>query len=81
MSFLVPSLLYLATYSFFQMTAFWDTAPRSIIESGDRSDDGRSKNLWNVRPLLWEYMALYPRRLPSSYSPLWEPDILLCNHY
>jgi hypothetical protein len=42
------------------------------------SDDGGSKDLWNFGKLLPDYTALQPRRQPSSYSPPWEPQILLC---
>jgi hypothetical protein len=41
------------------------------------SDAGGSKDLWNVGKLLPDYMELQPRRQPSSYSPPWEPQILL----
>jgi hypothetical protein len=40
-------------------------------------DDGGSKDLWNVGELLPDYTAWQPRRQPSSYSLLWEPQILL----
>jgi hypothetical protein len=40
------------------------------------SDDGGSKDLWNVGKLLPDYTVLQPRRQPSSYSPPWEPQIL-----
>jgi hypothetical protein len=42
-----------------------------------RPDDGGSTDLWNVGKLLPDYTALQPRRQPSSYSPSWEPQILL----
>jgi hypothetical protein len=42
-----------------------------------RPDDGGSKDLWNVGKRLPDYTALQPRRQPSSYSPPWEPQILL----
>jgi hypothetical protein len=41
------------------------------------ADDGGSKDIWNVGKLLPDYTALQPRRQPSSYSPPWEPLILL----
>jgi hypothetical protein len=44
---------------------------------GNYPDDGGSKDLWNVGKLLPDYTALQPRRQPSSYSPPWEPQILL----
>jgi hypothetical protein len=34
------------------------------------------KYLWNVGKLLSDYPVLQPRRQPSLYSPLWEPQIL-----
>jgi hypothetical protein len=40
-----------------------------------RPNDGGSKHLWNVGLLQRDYTALYPRRLSSSYSPPWEPEI------
>jgi hypothetical protein len=43
----------------------------------DRPDDGGSKDLWNVGTTLPDYTVLQPRRQPSSYSPPWEPQILL----
>jgi hypothetical protein len=43
----------------------------------DRPDDGGRKDLWNVGKLLPDYTVLQPRRQPSSYSPPWEPQILL----
>jgi hypothetical protein len=39
--------------------------------------DGGSKDLWDIGKLLPDYTALQPRRQPSSYSPPWEPQILL----
>jgi hypothetical protein len=44
-------------------------------------DDGGSKDLWNVGNRLPDYTMLQPRRHPSSYSPPWEPQILLKNHH
>jgi nitrate reductase NapE component len=38
----------------------------------------RSTDLWNICKLTTVYTALQPRRRPSSYSPPWEPQILLC---
>jgi hypothetical protein len=40
-----------------------------------RSDDGRSTHVWNVGLLQRDYMELCPRRLSSSYSTPWEPQI------
>jgi hypothetical protein len=42
-----------------------------------RPDDGGSKYLWNGGKFLPDYMALQPRRHPSSHSLLWEPQVLL----
>jgi hypothetical protein len=53
------------------MAVFWIEAPCS------RPDDGGSKYLWNVGKLLPGYKTQQPRRQPSSYSPPWEPQILL----
>jgi hypothetical protein len=39
-------------------------------------DDGRSTRVWNVGQLQRDYTALYPRRLSSSYSTPWEPQIV-----
>jgi hypothetical protein len=38
-------------------------------------DDGGNKHLWDVGQLLRYYKAQYSRRLSSSYSPPWEPEI------
>jgi hypothetical protein len=43
-----------------KMAVFWVVAPRS------RSDDGGSKDLWNVGKFLPDYTAQQPRRQPSS---------------
>jgi hypothetical protein len=75
------------------MVVFWVVAPCSLVEvhqrfrgscclhhqgdKGDRPDDGGSRDLWNVGKLVPDYTALQPRRPPSSYSPPWEPQILL----
>jgi hypothetical protein len=40
-------------------------------------DDGGSKDLWNFGKPVPDYTALQPRRQPSSYSPPWEPQMLL----
>jgi hypothetical protein len=42
-----------------------------------RPDDGGSTDLWNVSKLTPVCMALQPRKRPSSYSPLWEPQVIL----
>jgi hypothetical protein len=38
--------------------------------------EGR-RDLVTVGKFLPDYTALQPRRQPSSYSPLWEPQVLL----
>jgi hypothetical protein len=71
-----------------KMAVFWVAAPCSLVEvyqrfkgacclHHHRPDDGGSKDLWNVSKLLPDYTALQPKRQPSSYSPPWEPLILL----
>jgi hypothetical protein len=40
-----------------------------------RPDDGGSTHLWNVGRHRFDYRAVYPRRLWTSYSPPWEPEI------
>jgi hypothetical protein len=55
-----------------KMAVFWVVALMN-----DRPDNGGSKDLWNVGKLLPDYTALQPRRQQSSYSPPWEPQILL----
>jgi hypothetical protein len=66
---------------------FWVVAPCSLVEINQRfrgpcclvrPDDGDSKDLWNVGKFLPDYTVLQPRRQPSSYSPPWEPQILVC---
>jgi hypothetical protein len=73
--------------SFMNMTVFWDVSSCTHVEVDRRftgayclhhqGDDGGSTHLWNVSHLLCDYMAQYPRRLSSSYSPPWEPEIFL----
>jgi hypothetical protein len=64
---------------------FLDIAACSLVE-GDRrfrgvyclqqqGDDEGSTKLWNVGLLQQDYIALYPWKLSSSYSPRWEPEI------
>jgi hypothetical protein len=70
-----------------KMAVFWALAPCSLVEVNQRfrgpcrlhhqGDDGGSKDLWKVGKLLPDYTAPKPRRQPSSYSPPWEPQILL----
>jgi hypothetical protein len=71
-----------------QMAVFWVVALFSLVEvyhrcrgTCDRPDDGGSKHLWNVGKLLPDYTVLQPRRQLSSYLPLWEPEILIGNHF
>jgi hypothetical protein len=58
-----------------KMAVFWVVVPRH--HHGDRPDDGGRKDLWNVGKLLLDYTALQPTRQPSSYSPPWEPQIVV----
>jgi hypothetical protein len=67
-----------------KMTALWDTAPYNFVEvdwrfrgayclhhQGDEPhcpDNGGNRHLWNVGLLQQDYMALYPRKLSSSYQ-------------
>jgi hypothetical protein len=44
---------------------------------GDNPDDAGSKHLWNVGKLPPDCTVLQPRRQPSSYLLLWEPEISL----
>jgi hypothetical protein len=60
-----------------KMAVFWVVAPCSLVVRAMSPDDGGSKDLWNVSKLLPDYTALQPRRQPFSYSPPWEPQILL----
>jgi hypothetical protein len=62
-------------------TAFWDTEPRCLVEVYRRFRgaycpvDRCSMNFWNDGLVLRDYAALCSRRLSSSYSPPWEPEI------
>jgi hypothetical protein len=74
----------LPTSTFLKMAVFWVVAPRSLVEVYRRSLLPSSspwwwvsKDLWNVGRLLPDCTALQTRRQPSSYSPPWEPQILL----
>jgi hypothetical protein len=74
-----------------KMAVLWVVASCSLVEvhrrfrgpcclhhqSNHRPDDGGSKDLWKDGKLLPDHTALQPRRQPSSYSPPWEPQILL----
>jgi hypothetical protein len=64
------------------MAVVWVVLPCSLVDvyqrfRGHCPDDRGSKDLWNVGELLPDYTVLQPRRQPSSYSPPWEPQILL----
>jgi hypothetical protein len=65
--------------------AFCDVAPCTLVGVYRRFSNASclhhqggdsSTHLWNVGILQRDYTALYPRRLSSSYSPPWEPNIL-----
>jgi hypothetical protein len=53
----------------------WSTLQRCICLHHHHSDNGGSMLLWNVGQLERDYMTLHPRRLQTSYSPPWEPEI------
>jgi hypothetical protein len=69
----------------FKVIAFWDIALCILIEVDwhfrgvyclyREGDDEDSTYLWNVILLQWDYIALYPWRLSSSYFLLCEPEI------
>jgi hypothetical protein len=48
------------------MAVFWVVELCSPVEVYHCPDDGGSKDLWNFGELLPDYMALQPRRQPSS---------------
>jgi hypothetical protein len=60
---------------------FWDVLPCSQIDVDlcfrgvCCPDDGDSTHLWNVGQHLFDYMSIHPRRLWTSYSLPWEPEI------
>jgi hypothetical protein len=72
-----------------EMTDLWNTAPCSLVvvdrrfrgayclhhQGGDRPDGLGSTHLSNVDLLQRRFTAQYPRRLSSSYSQPWEPEI------
>jgi hypothetical protein len=69
-----------------KMTVFWVVAPcslevyqhfRGLYCLCHQGDVGSSKDLRNTGKFLLDYMTLQPRRQPSLYSPVWEPQILL----
>jgi hypothetical protein len=57
------------------LTVFWDIAKCSLTEVDERFRGPYCLH-HQVRQLLRGYMVLYPRRLSSSYSPLWEPEVM-----
>jgi hypothetical protein len=59
-----------------KIAVFWIVAPCSLVEVYRRFRGPCCLDLWNVGKLLPDYTALQPRRQPSSYSPLWDPQIL-----
>jgi hypothetical protein len=70
------------------MAVFWVVAPCSLVGvyqlfrgpyclHRQVDDDGGSKDILNVGKILPDYTALQLRRQPSSYSPPWEPQIML----
>jgi ABC-type nickel/cobalt efflux system permease component RcnA len=74
-----------------KMAVFWVVAPCGLVQvyhcfrspfrrhhqgRHHRSDDGPSKNLWNIGKLIPDCTALQPRRQPSTYSPPWGRQIL-----
>jgi hypothetical protein len=68
-----------------KMATFWDIVLCSLFEVDwcfrgvycfyHCPDKGGSTHLWNVVLLQWDYTVLYARRLSSSNSLLWEPEI------
>jgi hypothetical protein len=79
----------LNTFNSLKMAAFWYITSCCLVEvdlrlrcaychhhqGTHRPNDGGSKHLWNVGKLLLDYTEQEPRRLSSSYSPPWEPEI------
>jgi hypothetical protein len=51
-----------------KMAVFWVVATH-------RPDDGGSTDLWNFRKLIPVYLALQPRKQPSSYISPWEHQV------
>jgi hypothetical protein len=47
----------------------------SCVRWRHRLDDGGSTHVWNVGRHQFDCTALYPRRLWTSYSAPWEPEI------
>jgi hypothetical protein len=52
-------------------TTLWGIVPCSLIQVGWCFRG--SKHIWNAGLLLWDYIALYPRRLSYSFLLLSEP--------
>jgi hypothetical protein len=61
----------------FEKLIVWRWQPfgiyRRVVSSADVSEVGT--HLWNIGILQRDYMAVYSRRLPYSYSPPWKPEI------
>jgi hypothetical protein len=55
------------------MTGFWDIAPCSLVDVDRRFRGAYCPLHQGSSP--WDYTAQYPRRLSSSYSSRWEPNI------
>jgi hypothetical protein len=67
-----------------ELTALWDMPPYSLLEydrcllvlrAGEAITMDAVEYIWKFYQLLRDYTALYPRRLSSSHSPPWEPEI------
>jgi hypothetical protein len=66
---------------FMKFRIFWDVALCSHVEvDEDSPDDGGSNHFWNIGQLQRDYTALHPRRLWTSYSPPWEPEIFYISY-
>jgi hypothetical protein len=61
-----------------KIAVFWVVAPCSLVEVYQRF---RGPCCFHHQGNLPDYMALQPRRQPSSYSPPWEPQIPLINFW
>jgi hypothetical protein len=51
---------------------------RFLAKLTHHPNDGGSTELWNVGKPIPVYTMLQHRRQPSSYSPPWAPQIILC---
>jgi hypothetical protein len=64
---------------YIKMTDFWDVTPCTLVEVHRRFKGAYSLHhqgdLWNACLLPRDYTALQPRKLSSSHSPPWEPEI------